>query len=71
MSDSLGGSLDPPQVEESTQLGCFSSKNNINRSFCVEFAEVFRFMIKKKSDPENVRKNGLKSSHSSDFSIYL
>ena len=43
-----GKSRLPPRFEESTHLGCFSSKNNKKHSFCVEFAEVFRFMIGKK-----------------------
>ena len=43
------GSRDfPPQVEESTQLHCFLSKESKNHSFCVELSEVSKFVIEKK-----------------------
>ena len=53
-----GGSWNsPPRFEESTQLHCFSSENDKNHSFCVEFAEVFYFVIQKKNLVQQLPKN--------------
>ena len=51
MSDYLGREVatSRPNSVESTQFRHSLSNDNKNHSFCVEFAEVFKFMIEKKN----------------------